>query len=242
MSRRPFSPTAGIPLLLLSMTAWTLDAQAETFDTSHTLGLSSTWLVRGIPLSREGTVVGFAGADVYAASGWSIGGLVGQMSTADGGSATPVNLRAGYQWSLDGRWTVLGQLRHLNYLGSRMLEPWCYNELALNLADADRWVIGWSAETRRGPGCRAADGPVIVSRSVELNGRWPMDNGLHFGGGLGRRMYGGGSGYLYGQAGGGWSQGGFKLLLDRVWVAPQARGFYGDIAQDRWVASIVQAF
>lgn len=64
MSRRPFLPSSSISLVLLSMTAWTVDVQAETFDTSYTLGLSSAWLVRGVPLSREGTVVGFAGADV----------------------------------------------------------------------------------------------------------------------------------------------------------------------------------
>lgn len=234
-------PTPAL-LALAAALPWPIDAKAEVFDTSQALSLSSAWLVRGVALSREGSPVVFARADVYAGAGWSVGGLVGALTTQGGESATPVNLRAGYAWSLDGRWTLLGELRHFNYPGAESLRAWCYNEVGVNLADGDRWMLGWSAETRRGPGCNQDFGPVIVSRSLELNGRLPLEGGWNLGAGLGRRMYGGGTGYLYGQAGGGWGQGGFRLLLDRVWVSPQARGIYGDMARDRWVASLVQAF
>jgi hypothetical protein len=55
-------------------------------------------------------------------------------------------------------------------------------------------------------------------------------------------MYGGGEGYLYGQAGGGWRHDGWSLLLDRVWVDDDARWIYGAMARERWVASVVWAF
>ena len=223
--------------------AWASAAGAQAVDTSFSVGASSAWLVRGIPLSRSGEPVVFAGADAYATSGWSLGGLVGRFEAPDGEQASALNLRAGYEHTFDGRWTLMAQLRHMSYPGSDALKMWCYNEVGASLADTDRWVLSWSAETRRGAGCNQHFGPVIVSRSLELNGRWPLDGGFHLGAGLGRRMYGGGQGYLYGQGGGGWgSQSGLKLLLDRVWVSSQARSIYGDSARDRWVASVVQAF
>lgn len=218
-------------------------AGAQAVDTSFSVGASSAWLVRGIPLSRSGRPAAFAGADVYATSGWSLGGSVGRFEALDGQQVDALSLRAGYEYTFDGRWTLMTQLRHMSYPGSDALKMWCYNEVGTSVADADRWVLSWSAETRRGASCNQHFGPVIVSRSLELNGRWPLDGGFHLGAGLGRRMYGGGQGYLYGQAGGGWgSSGGLKLLLDRVWVSPQARLIYGESARDRWVASVVQGF
>jgi len=217
-------------------------AGAQAFDTSYTVGASSSWVVRGIPLSRTDTPVAFASADLYAAAGWSIGGLVGHFDTVYGESATPVNLRAGYEWSFGGRWTLMGQWRYLDYPGADSLNQWCYHELAASLADADRWVLSWSAETRHGPGCNEHGTPVINSRSLELNAQWPLAHGLSLSGGVARRMYGAGQGYLYGQAGAGWRHGGLRVLLDRVWVSPQAQLIYGPWVHDRWVGSVVWAF
>ena len=218
-------------------------AGAQTLDTSVNVGVSSAWLLRGIPLTRGGTAAVFASADAYSTSGWSVGGLVGRLETQDGKDTPARNLRAGYETTFDGRWTLLAQLRHLDYADSDVLEAWCYNEVGASLADADRWVLSWSAETRRGPGCNKHYGPIIVSRSLELNGRYPLDGGFNLGAGLGRRMFGGGEGYLYGQVGGGWAGwGGTKLLIDRVWVSPQARAFYGDTAADRWVVTALYNF
>lgn len=229
------------------MAPWLLataaSAHAETVDGSTGVGISSAWLMRGIPLSRDGTATVFASADAYSTSGWSVGGMVGHLVAPDGKGTPALNLRTGYETSFDGRWTWLAQWRHLSYPGSDALSLWCYNELGTSLADADRWVISWSAETRRGPGCNQHLGPVVVSRSLELNGRYPLDGGFQLGAGLGRRMYGGGTGYLYGQLGGAWSgPAGVKLLLDRVWVASQARAIYGDIARDRWVVTGLYRF
>ncbi|HEX5683185.1 MAG TPA: hypothetical protein VFY73_04035 [Ideonella sp.] len=218
-------------------------AGAQAVDTGFSVGASSAWLVRGIPLSRGERPAVFAGADAYATSGWSLGGTVGRFEARDGEQADAVGLRAGYEHTFGGRWTLMTRLRHMSYPGSDALKAWCYNEWGASVADADRWVLSWSAETRRGVGCNQHVGPVIVSRSLELNGHWPLDGGFHLGAGLGRRMYGGGQGYLFGQAGGGWvSPGGLKLLLDRAWVSPQARLIYGHAARDRWVASVVQSF
>jgi hypothetical protein len=236
-SRRPSALAAAFGLACAST------AGAQAVDTSFSVGAGSAWLVRGIPLSRGERPVVFAGADAYAASGWSLGGTVGRFEARDGEQADAVGLRAGYEHTFGGRWTLMTQLRHMSYPGSDALKPWCYNEWGASVADSDRWVLSWSAETRRGVGCNQHFGPVIVSRSLELNGRWPLDGGFHLGAGVGRRMYGGGQGYLHGQAGGGWgNQGGLKLLLDRIWVSPQARWIYGDSARDRWVASVVQGF
>lgn len=218
-------------------------ASAQALDTSINIGLSSAWLMRGIPLTRSGTAAAFASADAYSSSGWSIGALVGHLETQDGQGTPTLNLRTGYEHTFDGRWTVLAQLRHLSYPESQVLKAWCYNEVGASVADTDRWVLGWSVETRRGPGCNQRYGPVIVSRSIELNGRQPLPGGFHVGAGLGRRMYGGGQGYLYGQAGGGWAGGGgVKLLIDRVWVSPQAQAIYGDTARDRWVVTAIYGF
>jgi hypothetical protein len=218
-------------------------AGAQTLDTSINVGVTSAWLMRGIPLTRDGTAAAFASADAYSTSGWSMGGLVGQLETRDGKDTPALNVRAGYETTFDGRWTLLGQLRHLDYAESDILKAWCYNEVGVSLADADRWVLSWSAETRRGPGCNQHYGPIIVSRSLELNGRYPLPGGFNVGAGLGRRMYGGAEGYRYGQAGGGWAGWrGTKLLIDRVWVSSEARSFYGDMARDRWVVTALYNF
>lgn len=239
-----YRPLPFRPALLAALAALTCGAtSAQSIDTSINLGVSSGWLMRGIPLTRSGTAAVFASADAYSTSGWSIGGLVGRLETGDGKDTIALNVRAGYEYTFGGRWTVLGQLRHLSYGESEVLKAWCYNEVGASVADTDRWVLSWSAETRRGPGCNLHYGPIIVSRSVELNGRHPLPGGFHLGAGLGRRMYGAGQGYLFGQAGGGWAgRGGAKLLLDRVWVSPQARPIYGDIARDRWVVTGIYSF
>jgi hypothetical protein len=235
MSYRPH-PLCRILLTATLSATWVATASAQTVDTSVNVGVTSAWLMRGIPLTRSGTAAVFASADAYSTSGWSVGGLVGHLETLDGKDTPALNVRAGYETTFDGRWTLLGQFRHLSYPESDVLRVWCYNEVGASLADTDRWVLSWSAETRRGPGCNQHYGPIIVSRSLELNGRYPLERGFHLGAGLGRRMFGAGQGYLFGQAGGGWSGlGGAKLLIDRVWVSPQARFIYGDIARDRWV-------
>lgn len=217
-------------------------AQAQGVDLGGRLGLGSAWLVRGISLSAPGAPAVFADANAYAA-GWSLGGLLGRFETAAGETAAVVNLRAGHEWALDARWSLMAHLRHLSYPGADGLRAWCYNEVAASVADADRWVLSWSAETRRGPGCNDGAGPAIVSRSLELNGRWPLAASTSLGGGLGRRMYGGGDGYLFGQAGLAWQHGGLQLLIDRVWVSPQALNFYyAPMARDRWVASASWSF
>jgi len=241
----PYRPLSARPTLLAAALAATCaaGAGAQTLDTSVNVGITSAWVVRGIPLTRSGTAAVFAGADAYSTSGWSVGGLVGHLETMDGKDTYALNVRTGYEYTFDGRWTLLAQLRHLSYPESDPLRVWCYNDVGVSLADTDRWVLSWTAETRRGPGCNQHYGPIIVSRSIELNGRYPLDRGFHLGAGMGRRMYGAGQGYLYGQAGGGWA--GWraaKLLVDRVWVSPQAKEIYGDIARDRWVVSALYSF
>ncbi len=243
MSFRPLRPRRYLLACSIAVSC-VASAGAQTLDTSFHLGVTSAWVMRGIPLTPEGSWPVFASADVYSTRGWSVGGLVGHLETLDGKQTETLNLRAGYEYTFDGRWTVLAQLRHLSYPESEALKPWCYNEAAASVADTDRWVLSWSAETRRGPGCNQHYGPVIVSRSLELNGRYPLDGGFHLGAGLGRRMYGAGVGYLYGQAGGGWAGwgGSMKLLLDRVWVSSQAKELYGDFAEGRWVATALYSF
>jgi hypothetical protein len=244
---RPMSyrPLSSCRLLLTAALAATgaASASAQTLDTGVNVGISSAWLMRGISLTQGGTTPVFVGADAYSTSGWSVGGLVAHLQTGDGKQTNALNARTGYEYTFDGRWTLLAQLRHLSYPESDVLRAWCYNEVGASLADTDRWVLSWSAETRRGPGCNQHFGPIIVSRSIELNGRYPLDGGFHLGAGMGRRMYGGGLGYLYGQAGGGWAGwGGVKLLLDHVWVSPEARDIYGDIARNRWVLTGLYSF
>jgi uncharacterized protein (TIGR02001 family) len=218
-------------------------AQAQALDTTVNIGASSAWVVRGITLSRDDTVSTFASVSVYSSDGWSLGGLVGRLDAVTGETATATNLFGGYEWSFDGRWTVMTQVRHLNYPdGDPFLKTWCYNEAGASIADADRWILSWSAETRRGPGCNDHSGPVINSRAVEFNAQWPLDAGFHLGGGLGRRMYGGGGGYLFGQVGGGWRHGPFSVLLDRLWLSSDARVFYSGLARERWMASVVWKF
>lgn len=234
---------AGLLRLLLPALASVASANVLAADNSVAVGASSAWLVRGIALSRTDTVVTFASADAYSVTGWSIGGLVGRFGTPQGQDTPVLNLRGGYETVFDGRWTLLAQWRHLSYPDTDALSTWCYNELGASLADADRWVLSWSAETRRGPICNQHYGPTIVSRSIELNARQPLGGGFQLGAGLGRRMFGGGTGYLYGQAGGAWSgPGGTKWLFDRVWVSAQAKPIYGDIAHDRWVATWLYGF
>jgi len=211
-------------------------------ETTWRVGASSRWLLRGIPLSRDGTGVAFVGADVYAREGWSLGALYGRLQTQSEESAGAVSLRAAQEWSMEGRWAITAQLRHSSYPGAPSLRPWCYSEAGLSLADADRWVLSWSAETRRGPGCNQRQGPTVVSRSLELNASWPLAAGWHLGGGAGWRLYGGGEDYLFGQAGAGWQQDHLSLQLDRVMVSNAAVPLYGPSAKDSWVASVVWSF
>jgi len=225
----------------LACTTATAQSGSAGLETSWRVGASSRWLVRGIPLSREGTAVSFAGADLYA-QGWSLGALYGRLETQAHESAGAVGLRAAKEWTLDGRWAVTAQLRHNSYPGAPSLQRWCYNEAGVSLADADRWVLSWSAETRRGPGCNQHQGPAVTSRSLELNASWPLAGGWHLGGGAGWRLYGGGDGYLFGQAGAGWQQDHLALQLDRVMVDPAARPLYGAPANNSWVASLVWSF
>lgn len=227
--RRSLWPAAAC---LLACTA--LPALAQPIAWSGRVGLASAWLVRGLQLGDDGTPVGFAGADAYW-SGWSLGVAGGRLRERDGPWTSVWTVRAGREQALDERWRLLLDLQYTGYARASTLYGWRGTQLALGLADGDRWSITWNADQLRDP--------PLVARSLDLNARWPLPAGWALTGGFGRVLHTPLERYNYGQAGLAWQAGDWRLQLDRTWTQAGVARSYGALGGGRpWVASVQWIF
>jgi hypothetical protein len=196
--------------------------------------MSSDWSVRGVHLSDGNTPVLIAGIDAYATTGWSLGVAPVRLRDRSGQWAEAWLLRAGHEVALDMHWLLLAELQHKHYTRSRALKGWGGTQFALGIAHGDRWSLTWNADQPRDA--------RLVSRSLDVNLRWPLAPQLALTGGLGRVVRPPGARYSYGQAGLEGRVGEWRLRLDRTWAGSAAERSFGSLAAPRWVASAQWVF
>lgn len=218
--------------IVLAAAGAPLSAQPLTWN--GRVGLASDWVVRGLRLSDGNAPVAFAGADVYASTGWSLGVAALRLRDPAGRWSEGWSLHAGHGLALDERWLLLLDLQHNGYEGSPALAGWRGTQLALGLADGDRWSLTWNAEQPRDP--------ALVARTVDFNLRWPLRRQLSVEGGLGRVLRTPAERYSYGQVGLAWQASGWRIRLDRTWAQSPAYRSYGSMAARRWVGSAQWTF
>lgn len=198
---------------------------------SGRVGLSSDWIVRGVRLSDGRTPVLVAGIDAYTATGWSLGVAPVRLRDRNGQWAESWLLHAGHELLLDAHWLLLAELQHNHYAHSPALKGWSGTQLALGMAYGDRWSLTWNADQPRDP--------RLVTRSLDLNLRWPLVPQFALTAGLGRVVHPPGARYSYGQVGLEGRAGGWRVRLDRTWAESAS---YGGLAAPHWVGSAQWAF
>lgn len=212
-------------------------APAQTLSLTPRLGVFSHLMVRGMLLSDGHHPVGMAGLDLYSTDGWSLGGSLMRMKAGDGRLATELSWRAGYEQALDDTWAWSLQARHDSSPDNDVLQVWCYNQIGANLSMSDLWSVGWSWRPRHGPGCdNQAASPI---QALDLNGRWPLVQGIGLDLGVGRLYDGGAGSYNYGQWGLYASRESWSLAVTRVQTEGVYRRLYGQLGRPRWVLSWV---
>ena len=231
--RRPRGRVGAIVLGLLTAGG----ARAEPLTLSYRVGIFSSLVLRGMQLSDPDRPVVMASIDVYSPAGWSLGAAVTGLRDATGETASGMTLRARYGLPLDDTLTLAVEGRHDAYHHSAWMRGWCYNQIGAGVTYADQWNLSWNWRPRHGPDCDTASSSP--NRALDLNARWPLWTGGGIDAGIGRLSGGGSASYIYGQLGLYGGRGPWALSLGRTWTSGADLGSYGELAKDRWVASLV---
>jgi hypothetical protein len=225
----PPARTRSAAVLGLALTMACPWAGAQPPDWNGRLSLVSDWVVRGQRLSDGSAPVLIAGADVYPARGWALGAAAIGLRAPQGPWGGVWSMHVGHEQAVEGDWILLADLQHVHYERSGRLGGWTGTQLALGLAQGDRWALTWNAHQPRDD--------RLVTRSVDLGVRWPLAWRLGLTASLGRIVVGPGARYAYGQAGVEAGVGSWQLRLGRHWAEAAARRGYGGATTPRWVAS-----
>lgn len=225
----------------LAVLLWLLAEPAAATGFGATLGASSDNVFRGVSESSGDPAVQ-AGVH-YAWAGGAFAGLRAASTkprSAEGPRDTlELDTYLGYGFSPAAAWSARVTLIHYAY-------PWSdpsrrgYDEVAITASWLERVSLSAAASPNR-PG---AYGRRDSAYDYELALRWPLTAAVAVDAGLGyydlRQVAG--TGYAYWSAGATCSSGRVSLALSWIGADANARAGYGELAEDRVVASVLWSF
>jgi uncharacterized protein (TIGR02001 family) len=239
---------------LLSMTIATclsmpLHAQSTTFN--GTAALSSELIDRG-QASTGNTPIVQAAASWSTATGWSLG-VSASTEMRSPGRIVEALVQASRDWSLSSDWQMQANLLYYRYPGetrSRAYDraetgvAWSYRDV-LTFGLSAIYVIGARNQHPRG--------------AADLSFHWPLARHLSLSAGVGVAQplmapytpYRGHSSYYdynrtglhgYGHAGLLWSNGSWRMEIDRIMADPGTQQQWASLGASPWVATISRSF
>jgi uncharacterized protein (TIGR02001 family) len=239
---------------LMSMTIATclsmpLHAQSTTFN--GTAALSSELVDRGQAITGNTPIVQ-AAASWSTATGWSLG-VSGSTKVRSPGRIVEALVQASRDWSLSSDWQMQANLLYYKYPGenrSRAYDraetgvAWSYRDV-LTFGLSAIYVIGARDQHPRG--------------AADLSFHWPLARHLSLSAGVGVAQplmapytpYHGYSSYYdynrtglhgYGHAGLLWSNGSWRMEIDRIMADPGTQRQWASLGASPWVATISRSF
>jgi uncharacterized protein (TIGR02001 family) len=224
---------------------------AQTASFSGTVALSSQLFDRGQAITGNTPVL--QGAAFWTSpAGWSLG-LSGSAELRSPGHVVETLAQASRDWSLSGDWQVQANLLYYTYDGNGRADPFDRTEAGLHWTYRDVLTFGLSASYVFG----AADRRPRAAADVSMH--WPLARHLYLSAGAGvaeslvsRRYhrYDDADTYIrvrsglhgYGHAGLLWSDGPWRIELDRIVADPEIRRQWRDWDATPWVATISRSF
>ena len=209
------------------------------------VALTSDYRLRGISLSDSSAALQ---ADVHYDSprGW-LAGLWASSVRLYGEDNETIQLNAffGFRWAIDSNWGAKLVVSHYAHPWDSLAQGYDYDEVTMGADWRDRlfFTATWSPNTSI-----ASYRGFHFDRSAiayDATGRWPFGPRLSGFAGLGyndlRELVG--TGYWYGSAGFVYDLRRLHVDVSRVQTSAAAkRLFYGDIADNRWAATVMWTF
>ncbi|HJU25074.1 MAG TPA: hypothetical protein VJ722_00220 [Rhodanobacteraceae bacterium] len=223
-----------------SFLALAAPAGARAGDVSGAVGLTSQLVDRGVAITEPGPVL--EGLVAWnSPNGWS----AAAAAAAEGRSGHVAQglVRVAKAWSLPGDWQMQASLQYYHYSGFARL-----NAYEAGLAWTYRDLVTLSAAEIYAP-----DSRYRVRPAVDLNIHWPLPQHFFLTAGLGytryvisryahHREYEVRDFYPYAQAGLGWSDGPWRVELNRVVLRGEVRRHLDRQAASPWLATIAWSF
>lgn len=242
-----------------------LHAQSTTFN--GTAALDSQLVDRGQAITGDTPILQAAAAWTFPTegaasqtlpSGWSLG-LSGSTEVRSPGRIVEALVQASRYWSLSGDWQMQVSLLYYRYPGNNGSRTLDRAETGLNWSYRDVLTLGLSAIYVAGAKGQQPRG------AADINFHWPLVRHFFLSAGAGitqtpyspyRRVYPGSYGhaytsrpsyvheghYGYGHVGLLWSNGPWRIELDRVVAAPEAQQQWANPDASPWVATISRSF
>lgn len=235
-------------LAVLACVAGPVHAQASRF--SGEVALASQLVDRGLAITPSTPIMQGA-ISWLSADGWSIG-IAGGVEVRSPGTPVVVLARVSRSWALSGDWGAQASLLHYDYRTSHGRGIPDRTEANLHFSYRDSVTLGISAIRASG------DPDQRMLAAADVDASWPLTRHVSLTAGAGvaeaavRSHDPGGHGYYrdgyrtmlygYGSLGLAWSNGQWRLQLDRNMNSLGARRAYGTRTPSHWVATVSRAF
>jgi hypothetical protein len=222
-----------------------LHAQSSTV--SGAVAVSSQLVDRGLAVTPA-TPILQAATSWTSASGWSLGLSAGTELRQPTHRLSEALAQLSRYWTLSGNWQMQGSLLYYGYPGNAPARPFDRTETGINWIYRDVLTFGLSA-------IYLTHGPHRDPRgAADLNFHWPLawHFSLSLGAGVAQHLlspydsYGyqgrlGTGVYGYGHAGLVWSDGAWRVELDRITTDPSMprRGY---LVSQPWVGTVSWSF
>jgi uncharacterized protein (TIGR02001 family) len=234
--------------VLLAMTACLarpLHAQSSTV--SGAVAVSSQLVDRGVAVTPA-TPILQAAASWTSASGWSLG-LSGATEIRSPGHLSEGLIQASHYWALSDAWQMQAAMLYYDYPGSAQLRLFDRTETGVNWIYRDILTFGLSAIS-------LTNGTEHEPRgAADVDFHWPLawHFSLSLGFGVAQPLFYSynsngypeklGTGvYRYGHAGLLWSDGRWRVELDRIATDPSLSRHGANLATQPWVGTVSWSF
>lgn len=236
-----------------------LHAQSATFN--GTVALSSQLVDRGQAITRQTPLWQGAASWTFPA-GWSLG-LSGSAEVRSPGRLVAALAQASRHWSLAGDWQMQANLLYYRYAGTSRSRAFDRAEAGLGWTYRDVLTFGLSAIHVIG-----SEGRHRLRGAADISFHWPLAHHVSLSAGAGaaqfpiapydaygyghasRREYDHAGAYervgtgirTYGHVGLSWSDGPWRIELDRILADPETRWQWDAMDASPWVATVSRSF
>lgn len=244
LPRRGFRVPAHALVLAVGL-CLALPPQARSSDWSGEVALTSQLVDRGLALTPATPTVQ-AALSLALPEGWSLG-VSGGAEIRSPGHLPESLAQLSRSVSLSNDWQMQASLLYYHYAGIEQARIYDRTEASVDWTYRD--ILSFNLSADYALGARQSQ----LRPAADLNLHWPLP--WHFsvsaGAGVAQYViapyyqassYDHTGNYRYGHAGLLWSQGPWRLELDRVFIDPAIRRRWGDLAASPWLGTLSWSF
>ncbi|MGH8456886.1 MAG: TorF family putative porin [Stenotrophobium sp.] len=223
----------------------TVPASAFAEGWGGSLGATTDYVFRGVSQS-DGKPSVQADGHYYGSSGWFAGLWAASVrSDADSSNSAELNGYLGYAWPVTDAWSAKLTAVQYAYTGGNSQRRYDYDELAGTLAYTNRVFLTAAASPNTSVDLTRGTFTHRAAFSYDLAVHQPLGYAISANTGVGyydlHRLLR--TGYVYWNAGLSYDYGAAQFDVSYIGTNAAAKSlFYGDAAENRWVASVLWHF